>query len=133
MLYRAGVEKKEDPDPSKDLLYPWYFSPITPTPSFVYKREDMAPYEEEDQTNRLSMDNSYTDELIEPSIPRTHSQVTARPLASFRPLHQRPGTHPSLDRLYPLLRTIFGANNTSHSSGLDVGTFGLNQYKPCVL
>ena len=39
-------------------------------------------------------------------------------------------TYPSLDRLYPLLRTFFGTNNTS--SRLDVGTFGPNQYKPCV-
>ena len=33
---------------------------------------------------------------------------------------------PSLDCLYPLLRTIFGANNTSSSSRLDVGTFSPN-------
>ena len=132
-MSEAGLEEKEDPSPSKDLLYPWYFSPVTPAPPFVYKREDRAPYEEGDRTNRLSTDNSHIDELIEPSVPRTHSQVAARPLASFRPLHQRPETRPSLDRLYPLLLTIFGANNTSSSSGLDVGTFGPNQYKPYVV
>ena len=62
----------------------------------------------------------------------THSQAATKLLASFRPFHQRLGTCPSLDRLYPLLRTFFGANNTSNSR-LDIGTFCPNQYKPCVL
>ena len=62
----------------------------------------------------------------------THSQAATRLLASFRPFHQRPRTSPSLDRLYPLLRTVFSANNTS-SNRMDVGTFSPNQYKPCVI
>ena len=67
------------------------------------------------------------------SIPHTtHSQAATELLASFRPFHQRLGTCPSLDRLYPLLRTFFSANNTS-SSKLDVGTFCPKQYKPWVL
>ena len=70
-MSEAGLEEKEDSSPSKDLLYPWYFSPVTPAPPFVYKREDRAPYEKGDRTNRLSTDNSHTDELIEHSVPHT--------------------------------------------------------------
>ena len=73
-----------------------------------------------------------TDRFSYTTCHTTHSQAATELLASFRPFHQRLGTCPSLDRLYPQLRTFFGTNNMS-SNKLDVGTFCLNQYKPCVL
>ena len=81
---------------------------------FTDKRKEER---EKDRTRRLS---------------DTHSQVVSNLLTSLQPFHQRLGTSPSLDRLYPLLQTVHDANNTS-SNKLDVGTFGLNQYKSCVL
>ena len=82
-MSEVGLEEKEDLSPLKDLLYPWYFSPVTPAHPFVYKRDDRAPYEERDRTNRLSMDNSHTDELIEHSVPHTHTAKS--PLGPWHP------------------------------------------------
>jgi len=48
MLSRAGIGKKEDLAPSKDLLYLWYF-PFSPICNLcfplVYKREGRAPHQ----------------------------------------------------------------------------------------
>ena len=135
-VYKAGLEEKEDLGPSKDLLYPWYFPlfthllPLLP-PSSIKGRVGL-PTEGGRKKPTFNGQLTYRRTHREFNSTHIHSQAATRLLASFRPFHQRPGTSPSLDRLYPLLRIAFSANNTS-SNRLDVETFGTNQYKPCVL
>ena len=124
----AGSAEKEGPTPSEGLLGLWFFSflqHVTPAPPWSIK-------------GRAGHPAKVMDKLIERSTDTTeqHTSHTAKQRPSswhpLRPFHQRLGIFPSLDRLYPLLRTFFGTDNTS-SSRLGVGTFSLNQYKPCVL
>ena len=116
---RASSEEKEDPAPLKDLLVLWFFllpPSVIPAPPWSIKGRTEHPTKGTDRFNTH----------------HTHNQAATELLTSFRPFHQRLGTCPSLDRLYPLLRIFFSANNMS-SNKLDVGTFCPNQYKPCVL
>ena len=125
VLSRAGIGKKEDLAPSKDLLYLRHFplSPIcNPCSPWSIKRRAGPPTK---GMNSQWISSTHTTH-------HAYSQAATELLASFRPFHQRLGTFPSLDCLYSLLRTFFGTNNTS-SSKLDVGTFNPNQYKPRVL
>ena len=116
---RARSEEKEDPAHSKDLLCLWFFFFL---PSVILA----PPWSIKGRTGHPTRGRDQFD------THHTYSQVATKLLASFRPFHRRLETCPSLDRLYPLLRTFFGANKTS-SSRLDVGIFCPNQYKPCVL
>ena len=119
---RAGSREKEDPVSLKDRLYLWFFplSPIcNPCSPLVFKRRARHPAKGTD---------------------RFHTQHITQHIAKQQPSSWHPfdpsirdlGPVPLLTVCTPYYEPFFGANNTS-SSRLDIGTFCLNQYKPCAL
>jgi len=95
----------------------FFFLHCNPCFPLAYKRESKASHERDStRINRIAR--------------QTHSQEETEPSAPVHFSHQRLGTCPSLDRLYPYYES-FSANNTSNR--LDIGTFCPNQYKPRVL
>ena len=118
---RAGSREKEDPTPSKDLLYLWFFS-LSPiynlcSPPWSIKGRVGHPTKGRDQ-----FDTSHT------TLPTAEQQPSSR--YSFNLSIRDLGPVPLSTVCTPYYEP-FSANNTS-SSKLDVGTFCPNQYKPCV-
>ena len=114
---RVGTGGKEDPAPSKDLLYLWFFpvSPIcNPCSPLVYKRG----------TGHATKGTD-----------RFHTQYTAKQQPStWRPFDlsiRDLGPVPLSTICTPYYEPFSVLKHEQHK--LDVGTFCLNQYKPCVI